>query len=135
MYCSKCGKEVKQTENFCSSCGAKLVKPEMDQGETVHASGYQAIRQTTTVIDNPNDIPTTGLMILSFIIPLAGIILYCLWSTEFPKKAKCCLKGFIGSIVFYSIIFCCLLSAASSKARETYYYDDTFFSHIVEVIE
>lgn len=137
MYCSKCGKEVKETENFCSSCGTKIIKPDTFQEQTVNTSGYQPIKQVTPYgADNPYDVPTTGLMILSFFIPMVGIILYCLWSHEFPKKAKCCLKGFVGSIIFYTVISCCIISAVANRAKETYYYyDDTFFSQVVEVID
>lgn len=147
MYCSKCGKEVKEIENFCSGCGAKIVKLETNQEKTVVSGGYQPIRQTTvasggyqpigqtTVVDSLDDKPTAGLMILSFFIPIAGLVLYCVWSGEAPKKAKCCLKVLIGSIVFYSIVIFCVISSIISTAEETYYYEDTFYSNVVEVIE
>lgn len=136
MYCSKCGKEVEETVNFCPSCGTKIINPDNLKTETTNNSKYQSIKYSRMDLDNPNDVPTTGLMVLSFIIPIVGIILYCLWSHDFPKKAKCCLKGFIGSIVFWAIISCCIISAGVSQMKEThYYYDDDFFSHVVEVID
>lgn len=138
MFCSKCGKEVKETENFCPNCGTRIIDP--DKVVTSQNAGYQTINDTTSrvvnAVNNPTDVPTTGLLILSFIIPIVGIILYCLWSTDFPKKAKCCLKGFIGSIIFYAVIFCCFLSIGINQMEEThYYYDDDFFSRVVEVVE
>ena len=30
MYCSKCGKELKENENFCSNCGNSIVTPNIN---------------------------------------------------------------------------------------------------------
>ncbi len=65
MYCENCGAEISKEAYVCPKCGVKVKK---DQDE--------------------NDIPNTGLNILSLFIPLVGIILYFVWKNNTPKKAK-----------------------------------------------
>lgn len=144
MFCTNCGKEIKDTENFCPSCGTPVKKVDGENGNTVN-TGYQPINgqsatnyQSTgyTQPTNPADEPNTGFMILSFFVPVVGIILYCIWNKEFPQKAKSCLKGFIGSIVFYFVLFCCLFTVIFNAIDE---YDDSsyyhYYDHVVEIVE
>lgn len=139
MFCSKCGKEVSSTDKFCPSCGEKVVGVETNAGyQSMYQDnpGYQATNQTPYTPVSNNDEPNVGFMILSFFVPIVGIVLYCIWNKEYPLKAKSCLKGFIGSIVFYAIIVCCSISAIAKFAND---YDDEYYwtydSHIVEIVE
>lgn len=140
MFCTNCGKEIKDTENFCPNCGTTVKKVD---GTNDSATGYQPIQgqgatnyQNTgyTQPTNPEDAPNTGFMILSFFVPIVGIVLYCIWNKEFPQKAKSCLKGFIGSIVFYFVLFCCVFTALFNAIDE---YDDSYYyyDHVVEIVE
>lgn len=60
-----------------------------------------------------HDIPSKKLNIISFIIPLAGLIIYLLEKDKSPKKAKSALNaalwsigiGISGSIILYIIVF------------------------------
>lgn len=58
---------------------------------------------------NPDDKSSVGFMILSFLVPFLGLILYAIWLKSFPQKAKSCLKGAVASIVFYLVVvaLCC----------------------------
>jgi len=82
MFCSKCGKEIFDEAVICVHCGNEI-KPV----------------QVQTVSDEPS----IGLNILSFFIPLLGLILYLVWMSTTPKRAKSvgksALIGFIISIV------------------------------------
>ena len=101
MYCHQCGKEINTDSKFCSYCGAQLYQ---DQ-----------------VIHQEKDDKSIGYAILSFFIPIVGIIFYVLWKNDFPMRAKSCLKGFIAGIVVYVVLMCCLVSSVVSIVDR---YDD-----------
>lgn len=85
MYCSKCGKEVSDDALYCESCG------------------YQHQNMSPAKLDK-NSI---GLNILSFFIPIVGLILYLVNRKASPLKAKgigiWALVGFAAGIIFYNI--------------------------------
>jgi hypothetical protein len=48
----------------------------------------------------PSDAPNMGFAVLSFFLPVVGLILYLVWKDQFPFKAKSCGKGaLIGALV------------------------------------
>ena len=55
-YCNNCGKEVDDNAVICPSCGCAVASKNVEV-----------------------DKPSTGLNILSFLIPLVGLILYLSW--------------------------------------------------------
>ncbi len=67
-FCENCGKEIPDHLKFCPHCGAYIEKIE---GRTF------------------------GYGILSFFIPIIGIVLYLVWRKEKPKAAKSAIKGWI----------------------------------------
>jgi hypothetical protein len=49
---------------------------------------------------NPLDAPSGGFAVLCFFVPIVGLILYLVWKSEYPLKARSCGKGaIIGAIV------------------------------------
>ena len=102
MICRKCGAGNQEGSRYCSTCGENLYAP----------------------YSQNSDIPATGLNILSFFIPLVGLILYIVWNNTFPKKAQACGKwaliGFVLSIIFYFITIFGSVCAATSLL-DTYY--------------
>lgn len=66
-YCSHCGKEILDEAVVCPHCGC-----------AVNGSNNAVIG---------DDIPSTGLNILSFLIPIVGLILYLTLRDREPKKA------------------------------------------------
>ena len=74
MFCPNCGANVSSSEYVCPKCNNVLRQPEVVNSV------------------NDQDTPTIGLKLVSFLVPIVGIILYFLWSKEFPVKAKSCLK-------------------------------------------
>jgi uncharacterized membrane protein YhaH (DUF805 family) len=58
---------------------------------------------------NPNDKSSIGFAILSFFIPLVGLILFLVWKKDTPLKAKSCgigaLIGFVLSVVVQTLLF------------------------------
>lgn len=72
-YCTACGRRAESNFVFCVNCGKPLV------------------------VDAPIDLPSVGLNLLSFYIPVAGLIIYYAEKDKTPKKAKDMMKwGFIG---------------------------------------
>ena len=41
---------------------------------------------------------------LGFFIPLAGLILYLVWRTEYPLRAKSVGKGALVSVILYAVL-------------------------------
>lgn len=62
-YCPHCGKEVEDKAGACPYCGCFVFSP-----------GGQ-------------DVPSIGLNILAFVIPIIGLILYLVNRVKAPKKA------------------------------------------------
>ena len=98
MFCIHCGKELMENTTYCTYCGKSMDPPDIQK--------YQ--EQSEKDISLKNDIPSIGLKILSFILPLVGLILWCVYSNKSPIKAKSigksALIGFIVGIVINIII-------------------------------
>ena len=88
MFCKNCGKEILDEAVICIHCGCST--------------------QEKTAVANVNDAPSTGMAILGFFIPLAGLIVWLINKDTKPLMAKSAGKGaligFIVSMVF-SIIY------------------------------
>jgi len=86
--------------NKCNSCGATV-----PDSATVCPYCGNAITPVTSHSSDAEDVSSTGLNVLSFLIPIVGIIMYFVYRDETPIKAKACLKwtliGFGVSVAFY----------------------------------
>ena len=60
-----------------------------------------------------------GFAILSFFIPLIGIILFFVWKAQTPLKAKSCLKGAIIGVIVY-VVFVIISTIISACAMAAY---------------
>ena len=89
MFCRNCGKEINDQAVVCVHCGC-----------SVQANANVGVVQ--------NDAPSTGMAVLGFFIPLAGLIIWLINKDTKPLMAKSAGKGaligFIVSMVF-SIIY------------------------------
>lgn len=81
MYCTSCGNQMMQGAEFCPSCGVK----------------------TSNKVEkafNVEDRSSFGFNLLSFFIPIVGLILYFGFKEKTPIKAKGVLTwGIIGFVV------------------------------------
>lgn len=88
-YCSQCGKELVQGAKFCQSCGAPV-----ESAAAAGASGGSSAGYCQQQNAQPNynyveqDIPSTGLNVLAFFLPLVGLILYLVYVDSTPRRAK-----------------------------------------------
>ena len=129
MYCKFCGKEIPAEARFCPHCGreqASEANGPQAAGPGVPGqngnSGYGAPNGYGVPPNNvygtsnngygaPPNVPPYyppyradtaggGWIALGFFFPLVGLILFLVWQTELPNRAKACGKGaLIGVIV------------------------------------
>ena len=73
MFCRSCGKEIPENTSFCPHCGASQAAP---------------VAPSAPASANVEDKAGTFLIIISFLIPIIGWILYFAKKGETPKAAK-----------------------------------------------
>lgn len=90
-FCSKCGNEVMEEAVICPKCGCSL---------TNTINGLQQNNTNNNVEDKANG----GLIALSILIPIVGVILWPVKHKETPKAAMTYgLCGIISWVVFGAI--------------------------------
>ena len=91
MFCSKCGHEIDDEAVVCTNCGCAV-------------NGIKNNVNKTVVDDVPNGL----LDVLGFLIPLVGLIMYCVMHSQTPRKANqiglFALIGFIINFIFIIIM-------------------------------
>lgn len=107
MYCKNCGNKVDSTDKFCSNCGEKI-----EQEKTVYCTycGKEILQSQTTcphcskrvvksAIYNQYDLETKLLIVVSFFIPILGILLWIVLKNQ-EEKAKVILVAALIGILF-----------------------------------
>lgn len=83
-YCTNCGSPLNDDKVICLNCGVMIPSEKQEHVE---------------------DNGSVGFAILSFFIPLIGLIIFLMWQEKRPKTAKqagiWALVGFIIEIIFY----------------------------------
>ena len=79
-YCTKCGNAMQDLENYCGRCGY----PSNVNTNINYTYNNQNYENSNCKVDKPSIL----LIILSFLIPIAGFILYFYEKKEHPKSAK-----------------------------------------------
>lgn len=96
MYCKNCGIKIDDQASFCSKCGTA------QQNTTILPSGQSEDKYVWL----------WG--VLSFFIPIVGLVLYLVWKDTKPKDAKYAgIGALIGFIIVIVIIIICLFLFAS----------------------
>lgn len=92
MKCEWCKKELNGNGKFCSTCGAPVVKEEPQPVQNNIQTNYQQPVVNTNFQNQQtvqtNDKANIGLAILSFFIPLAGLIIFLVKKDDDKKTAK-----------------------------------------------
>ena len=114
MFCTKCGNEIRDDAVVCIHCGCS----------TQASKPAEAPVMATPVVNN--DAPSTGIAVLGFFVPLAGLIIWLTTKATKPLFARSAGKGaLIGAIVsaaiyvFYIIIYAVLIGSMMGGG---YYY-------------
>lgn len=84
-YCKKCGREIADTANHCTYCGAA-------QNESAPAP---------QVVDNGG----FGWGLLGCLIPLVGLILFLVWRDTKPKTSKAAGVGALVSVIISVVMY------------------------------
>ena len=128
-FCKNCGNPLNDNSVFCPHCGAQTTadnnapQNEVPQqnypqdnmnyqgypGQNPYPQGYYGTQPMQPMV---NDTPSTGLKVLSFFIPLVGLILFCVQNSEKPVSAKA--YGKWALIGFITVTVLSLLSAGCS---------------------
>jgi len=120
MFCGTCGNQMPDETKFCPACGTATAKaPEQPYQQQPYQQPYQQqpygqqpypqqpYQQQPYYQAPPPppvpDVPSTGLNVASFFIPLVGIIIYATSHQQTPIKAKAALKWSIISMVFWVV--------------------------------
>lgn len=90
MYCSKCGKEIMDEAVVCPGCGCLV-------------QGKQIAQQS-----NVDETISGGLVLLSILIPLFGVIYWPVKAKERPNCAKVC--G-ISALIAWAVYLVILMAA------------------------
>lgn len=100
MFCKHCGKELQDGQAICLNCGFEVKSVakahycsncggELQEGQVYCLNCGFSVETTSTKNDNSaDDIPVTGFKVLSFLIPLVGLILYIMYGEKKPISAK-----------------------------------------------
>ena len=83
-FCSKCGREIVDEAVVCPHCGCAVAQVDA------------------------NDAPSMGFAVISFFIPIVGLILYLFFKDKSPMKARSAGKGALIGVavgVVLSIIY------------------------------
>lgn len=122
MICKHCNKEVPENSQFCTNCGNKL---NIQENNNLNNAG-----------ENKEESANVGLAILSWFIPLAGLIIFLVKKHTHPKTAKvsgiCALISFsitmiftITVVLFTTTTISSIINEAKENSAEINdYYDD-----------
>jgi len=101
MFCSHCGKEIPENSKFCPNCGGEVKGPsEKVDSEVVSGDAHPYVSDHNGNQKNGNgsypNAYTFSLVgfILSFIIPVLGIIFSAIGLDQLSKSGKTRGKGF-----------------------------------------
>ena len=91
MYCAKCGKEIMDEAVICPGCGCPVA------GKSIQQAGAE------------EDVANGILNIVGFLLPIIGLILFCVMISKTPNKAKqigiFSLVGFLINAVVWPLLF------------------------------
>ncbi|MEG2540168.1 MAG: zinc ribbon domain-containing protein [Clostridia bacterium] len=122
MFCPNCGTKIEDQATVCPSCGTSLSAFQQGQNANVeNLNNQQFNNQNNQQYNNQNfqqnqqnqqqknenldsAESTVGWGFLGFFIPLAGLILFCIWQKDFPKRAKSAGIGALVSVILWIVL-------------------------------
>lgn len=96
MFCPYCGTELNQAQQYCVNCGRSLSP----------TSNSSTPSLPSDIIDPTPASKGEKILfgIISFFIPIAGIIFYILWKDVSPDKAKVCITAALVQIILSFVV-------------------------------
>lgn len=143
MICNKCNAPVNEGEKFCPGCGNDLTINPPIQGEVNSPAVSQPVGSNENVnvgatINNisSQDKVNIWLVILSWFIPLAGLIIFFVQKKSSPKTAKasglCALISAILSIIITVACFALVFSTFNIVKNEAKDNMDTMIEDVLD---
>lgn len=141
MNCPRCRNVIQNNNGVCGVCGYRInvapppygapqqpyVQPNyVSPQQPLYGQGYNPYNQQPIYSD---DKPDTGMNVLSFFIPLIGIIMYFVEKNTKPNRAKSMLKwsligwGVSAAISIIISIIMAVFQIGLFAANEVYDYD------------
>lgn len=96
-FCTNCGNQLEDYYNVCPNCGTPSPKVENNQNYYYQNNTIQDNMVNNTVASSENSIQY-GWVVLGFLIPIAGWIMWGMWEKTKPSTAKA--AGIAGTIGF-----------------------------------
>lgn len=146
MFCGNCGKFVEEGSKFCTNCGQRvtaidsnLINEEPNVSNNTNPinmgntnNNHNKISYEDEVVCKTQDKVNVWLLILGFLFPLIGLILFIALRKETPKKANAigiaALIGFVLGFIISIIVVIGLTNSTFKKFYEDYnYYDDSYY--------
>lgn len=115
MFCKNCGSEIPNDSTFCVKCGAKAEASVQQAQATQPARPVQQYTQTSSTASK--DVVSAGLVILSILIPLVGIIMGIVFMCDGKKYAG---KTYLLAGIISGVIFACIFSAIITPTTLSY---------------
>ena len=81
-YCRECGEVIDDEAVFCPKCG---------------------VQQTSVKTEGSEDDGSVLWLVLGFLIPIAGLILWILWREDKPESAKMAGIGTLAAVILTAI--------------------------------
>ena len=133
MYCVKCGKLLDENDKFCSNCGKRIslsnenssVNIEENKEFVQNCSNVKNSDYNANILEEKKDKANVFLVIISFFIPLVGLILFLAYNNEKPKFAKANgISALVGFIVYLIVFFIAIGLGFYYMFYDDYEYDN-----------
>ena len=83
MYCKYCGQPIDDDSVFCNACGKRF-----DDSQSLH-----------------DDSSNIGFAILGFFLPIVGLVIFLIYESNRPKRAKSVMKGVLIGFITRIVLF------------------------------
>ena len=109
-YCFRCGKQIHEATIFCPYCGAR-------QGQD-YSQSYRGDTRSEQGQSNPNYNPFeekrqeptfkgkfhVGWFLLGMAVPIAGLVMFCVWRKREPAKARSAGFGALAGVILNILV-------------------------------
>lgn len=103
MFCRNCGQQLPDGSLFCPRCGT-------------------SVQAGASPVQDKNQ-PAPGMAVLSFFLPIVGLILYLVWMDSEPGKAKSAGKGALIGVIVGAALFMLLFFIGLAVSSSAIYYN------------